>query len=400
MKRSAVLLLATALAGCSLFEVKTGPEDDEQHPSEGAAPAATAKAPSVKPGNSILEAAAAPMGKKVSGAIEKGNPSNFYKFTHSGKLRDVFKVRLENTSATLRPDIKLYNSERSQLQERYDGTAGANVETTVSVNPGDTIYVEVLPYNSSGTYDLSVTAIKAFDAHEPNDDQLKPTAMKFDSTVEGGIMDKEDHDWYRVTPATADKVTVTLENLSSTLRPDVKVYSSQRSQIIERYDGTAGAWLDFEVKLEPGQDFYLHVLPYNSTGKYRLSTRPSVGATQMASALDADGAVNLYGIYFDTDQAFVRPESGATLTEVANLLKAQPGLRVEVGGHTDNTGEKAHNMELSKARAEAVVAALVSQHGIDPKRLVAKGYGASKPVADNDSTAGKAKNRRVELRKL
>jgi outer membrane protein OmpA-like peptidoglycan-associated protein len=96
----------------------------------------------------------------------------------------------------------------------------------------------------------------------------------------------------------------------------------------------------------------------------------------------------------------VRPESGATLTEVANLLKAQPGLRVEVGGHTDNTGEKAHNMELSKARAEAVVAALVSQHGIDPKRLVAKGYGASKPVADNDSTAGKAKNRRVELRKL
>ncbi len=120
----------------------------------------------------------------------------------------------------------------------------------------------------------------------------------------------------------------------------------------------------------------------------------------MANTLKAKGLVDLYGIYFDTDQTFVKPESKTTLTEVASLLKADKSLKLEVSGHTDNAGSQAHNLTLSQGRAEAVVAALVGQYQIDATRLIAKGYGDSKPVAANDSPANMAKNRRVELRKV
>ena len=96
-----------------------------------------------------------------------------------------------------------------------------------------------------------------------------------------------------------------------------------------------------------------------------------------------------------------RPHNSATtLTEVSNLLKADPSLKLQVSGHTDNSGTKDHNITLSKGRAEAVVAALVGQYQVAANRLVAEGFGDSKPVAPNDSAANMAKNRRVELRKI
>ena len=85
---------------------------------------------------------------------------------------------------------------------------------------------------------------------------------------------------------------------------------------------------------------------------------------------------------------------------VAKLLKADPGLKLEVAGHTDNTGTAAHNLQLSAGRAAAVVNALVATYGIDRARLEPKGYGDTRPVAPNDGEANRARNRRVELRKL
>ena len=123
-------------------------------------------------------------------------------------------------------------------------------------------------------------------------------------------------------------------------------------------------------------------------------------AADMAEALRSKGSVDIYGIYFDTDKSAIKPESGPTLDEVASLLKVDGGLRLEVSGHTDNTGEKGHNLKLSEERAHAVVQALTTSYGIDGKRLVAKGYGDSKPVAPNTSDDNKARNRRVELRKI
>lgn len=125
-----------------------------------------------------------------------------------------------------------------------------------------------------------------------------------------------------------------------------------------------------------------------------------VKASEMAKALTDTGKIDIYGIYFDTDKIELKPESKSTLEEVAKLLKADPSLKLEVAGHTDNTGGGAHNLQLSSGRAAAVVNALVATYGIERARLQAKGYGDSRPVAPNDSEQNRAKNRRVELRKL
>ena len=126
----------------------------------------------------------------------------------------------------------------------------------------------------------------------------------------------------------------------------------------------------------------------------------TVKAADMADALANKGFIDLYGVYFDTDRSLVKPQSDPTLGEVATLMKIDRSLKLEVSGHTDNSGAHDHNMALSQARAQAVVQALATTYGVDPTRLVAKGYGDSKPVASNATEDGKAKNRRVELRKL
>jgi outer membrane protein OmpA-like peptidoglycan-associated protein len=115
------------------------------------------------------------------------------------------------------------------------------------------------------------------------------------------------------------------------------------------------------------------------------------------SDIGTTGHVAVYGIYFDTDKAMLKPESEPALAEIAKLLQADPKLNLRVVGHTDATGEYSHNMSLSEARAKAVVSALTSGHGIAAARLTAHGVGPLAPVASNDTEEGRAKNRRVEL---
>ncbi|HYN43189.1 MAG TPA: OmpA family protein, partial [Thermoanaerobaculia bacterium] len=120
-------------------------------------------------------------------------------------------------------------------------------------------------------------------------------------------------------------------------------------------------------------------------------------AAAFRDGLKANGHVAVEGIYFDTAKAIVKLESTPALQEVAKLLAADPSLKLWVVGHTDSVGQVDANMALSKARAEAVAAALVSAHGVAAARLKGYGVGPLTPVASNDSEEGRAKNRRVEL---
>lgn len=122
-----------------------------------------------------------------------------------------------------------------------------------------------------------------------------------------------------------------------------------------------------------------------------------VDAAALGKGLAGEGRVALYGIYFDTAQATVKPESKAQLEEMAKLLRQSPALRVFIVGHTDNQGGFDANLALSRRRAEAVVAALVKDHKIDAKRLAAQGAANIAPVASNATEAGRGRNRRVEL---
>ncbi len=122
-----------------------------------------------------------------------------------------------------------------------------------------------------------------------------------------------------------------------------------------------------------------------------------VAAEEMAARMDDQGHVALYGILFDHDSARLKPESGKALTEIGRYLKAHPGVKVYVVGHTDNTGTYAYNLELSQRRAQAVTDALARRHGIAASRLKPVGVGPVAPVASNATAQGRAKNRRVEL---
>ena len=153
-----------------------------------------------------------------------------------------------------------------------------------------------------------------------------------------------------------------------------------------------------------GKEFWIHVNAY-ITSEYSIHIIEKGGMTQeiqanaavFAGGIKAEGKVAIYGIHFDTGKAEIKPDSEATLQEIAKLLKAQPALKLNVVGHTDNVAAIDLNMRLSQARAEAVVQALVTKYGITAGRLKGYGVGPLAPMASNDSEEGRAKNRRVEL---
>jgi outer membrane protein OmpA-like peptidoglycan-associated protein len=141
--------------------------------------------------------------------------------------------------------------------------------------------------------------------------------------------------------------------------------------------------------------FYGGAEPENT--KSFTNVRVANGAQMnLLNALMTDGKFVTYGITFDVNKASLKPESMGTINQVLAMLKEKPDLKLEVGGHTDSDGSDENNLKLSQQRADAVVKKLV-ELGIDAGRLTAKGYGETKPVADNNSFEGKAKNRRVEF---
>jgi outer membrane protein OmpA-like peptidoglycan-associated protein len=123
----------------------------------------------------------------------------------------------------------------------------------------------------------------------------------------------------------------------------------------------------------------------------------TVDAAALADDITNTGHSSVYGIYFDTGKAEVKPDSDAALKEIAKLISENAALKLLVVGHTDNVGLLASNLDLSKRRADAVVKALTTRYGVAPARLSAQGAGPLAPVASNKSEEGRAKNRRVEL---
>ncbi len=124
---------------------------------------------------------------------------------------------------------------------------------------------------------------------------------------------------------------------------------------------------------------------------------PISGNSAIAQGLSRGGRVDVYGFQFDTGKAQLQPGSAATLRELAQVLKDNATLKVDIVGHTDDVGTPEANRALSLARAQAVTAALSKDHAVAADRMLALGQGASQPVAANQNEEGRARNRRVEI---
>lgn len=150
-----------------------------------------------------------------------------------------------------------------------------------------------------------------------------------------------------------------------------------------------------------GREIWVRVHPYNGARGYALyiaereAMVQSIVANELLDSINKDGYVSLQ-INFATGKATINADSFAQLDQVAAALKQQAALNLEIGGHTDNVGTVEANLALSDARAKSVMKYLTDK-GTPSTRVTAKGYGQTKPVADNRTEEGRAKNRRVEL---
>jgi outer membrane protein OmpA-like peptidoglycan-associated protein len=149
-------------------------------------------------------------------------------------------------------------------------------------------------------------------------------------------------------------------------------------------------------KLGEGSQLQVIKITYPPAPASQKSNQPAAPSA-IEQQLKEKKKVDIYGIYFDFASDRLKPESTPVLEEIAGVLKDNPEWKLTVSGHTDNVGGDAYNLDLSKRRAAAVKQALVTQYHIAPERLSTDGFGASRPVDTNDTLAGRARNRRVEL---
>lgn len=167
------------------------------------------------------------------------------------------------------------------------------------------------------------------------------------------------------------------------------------------------------ARTNPATGEYTIVLPYGNNYDFTASAANYIGVSDNLDLtsvgeykvierdlylvpIEVGATVRLNNIFFETGKDGLKNESFTELMRVVEFLKTNPNVKIELSGHTDNVGDKTFNKTLSQKRADTVLAYL-SANGIDSSRLVAKGHGMEKPVADNATEDGKAMNRRVEF---
>ncbi len=139
--------------------------------------------------------------------------------------------------------------------------------------------------------------------------------------------------------------------------------------------------------------------PCDSDGDGVVDAKDRCPNTPKGAQVNQVGCWIVKGLLFDFNKADIKPQYYKNLDQVITVLKQNPGMRIEIQGHTDNIGSATYNMKLSLKRAQAVANYLIA-HGISANRLTVKGYGFTRPVAPNDTPEGRALNRRVQLKPI
>ncbi len=227
--------------------------------------------------------------------------------------------------------------------------------------------------------DAGYTVSRIFEIDIPEANRIRYKS----NYVKGIVTDKQTH-----APLAASVELINLE--------------TRETESLVTSDSVSGAYL---IVLTQGAEYALYVnrkdylfRSLNFNYSERKDYEPIVLDIELERATEGTTAV-LQNIFFDVDKYDLKEKSVTELDKVTRFLKENPGFRIEISGHTDNVGSDSYNIELSLKRAQAVYNHLIST-GIDPKRLSTRGYGASRPLADNSTEAGRQQNRRIEFKLL
>jgi len=166
------------------------------------------------------------------------------------------------------------------------------------------------------------------------------------------------------------------------------------------YAGITGEDGTFSILVPKGKSYFVKLKSFESDtpqSVLRIPDREGLLTFEYTIKYELPKIYRLEHVYFDFGKATLKPSSYKALDNLVELLKLKKTMVIEVAGHTDDIGSYESNMELSRRRAEAVRSYLISK-GIEPERVIAKGYGSTQPVAPNDSDENRQKNRRVEIR--
>lgn len=229
-----------------------------------------------EPNNDLLNTNQIELGKWVTGAVSEVKDSDVYVFTVPEKHRDWIKIEVQNRSTTLRPIVSVYNSQKARIGGKANETHGGDVTHSFVVAPNAKFFVRVGDRYDSGTgaYLVRVSSSKAYDAHEPNQTILTAKSISLGSTVEAGIMDGGDIDYYVIkTKGKKSKLTVQVENRSASLRPRIIVYNGAKAQIGSVANETYGGDRQYEFDVAADSKYYIRIDGrYNSSaGDYLLT---------------------------------------------------------------------------------------------------------------------------------
>lgn len=154
------------------------------------------------------------------------------------------------------------------------------------------------------------------------------------------------------------------------------------------------------VKAFPLQPFIFDRIRFEEGAALVSNIRIATGLPDTRNKLITEGKLISYGVYFDVNKDVVKPESYATLNDIAQVLKENPTVKIKIVGHTDADGDTTLNLNLSAKRATSVKNYLTTNFGIKAFRMEIEGKGENQPLVANDSAINKSKNRRVEFLKL
>lgn len=232
-------------------------------------------------------------------------------------------------------------------------------------------------------------------------DSLDPGVYTFEAIADG----------YQSAKKTVTVIDGKTANLSFMLKPKMATLSGAIK------DRKTDAGLPAKIKFVDAN--IPEVKTDASTGLYKVQLKPGTYGVEVLSEgylpqtasikVGKDGAVKDFrlikegmkiafqGVNFETAKAIILENSYPVLDKAALILKENPSIRVEIGGHTDSRGSASYNRKLSEKRAQAVRLYLIEKHQIEPGRMIAKGYGESQPLAPNDTEENMYRNRRVEF---